>query len=245
MKKKPFPFPFPLDASLIIERRTQILTTLCALDAGFRSSPVSSMKSETLDEMLALYDKFFFSGFLADKLSALCVTLSSRMTSAAGKFICVRGPFKRIKHAEIRMSSDFLFRLEDESYELNGLIAQTPQEAFLIVFEHELCHVLETLVFGETGHSARFLSIVNGLFGHTAVRHRLPTRRQDASASGLMIGSQVSFCYHGSTLSGTITYIGKMVTVMVPSMQGDYRDRLGRRYTKYRVPISKLTLSSS
>jgi len=206
--------------------------------------PVSSLTPETPQRILELYDRVFLSGFLSSMLPGIQVTLSSRMTSSAGKFICMRGPFRRIKHAEIRMSSDFLFRLENGSYELNGLSVGTPQEAFLVVFEHELCHALETIIYGETGHSARFLELANGLFGHTASRHRLPTRRQMASASGLMLGSRVSFSYQGDTLHGVITYIGKMATVMVPSSQGDYRDKRGCRYIKYRVPLSKLTIIS-
>jgi len=242
VKKRSFPFSFPLDASLINRHRAYILNALCSVDAGFCSLPVSSVKPETLRCMLKLYDTLFFSGVLADKLPALFVSLSSRMTSSAGKFICMRGSFRRIKHAEIRMSSDFLFRLEKGPFELNGLSASTPQEAFLIVFEHELCHALETILFGETGHSVRFLSLANGLFGHTAARHRLPTRRQVASDSGLIIGSRASFSYQGNTISGVVTYIGKMATVMVPSPHGDYRDKSGCRYIKYRVPLSNLTL---
>jgi len=245
VKKRSFPFSFPLDASLINRHRAYILNALCSVDAGFCSLPVSSVKPETLRCMLKLYDTLFFSGVLADKLPALFVSLSSRMTSSAGKFICMRGSFRRIKHAEIRMSSDFLFRLENGPFELNGLSVDTPQEAFLIVFEHELCHAIETLFFGETSHSSRFLSIANGLFGHTATRHRLPTRRQAAFDTGLTIGSRVSFPYQNNSLFGVVTYIGKMATVMVPSHRGDYQDKNGHRYTKYRVPLSKLTLIST
>lgn len=242
MIKASLSFPFPLETSQINQHRIHILSKLCSADAGFSSIPVSSVKSETLVLMFKLYDDLFFSGFLASKLPNLCVTLSSRMTSSAGKFICMRGPFRRIKQAEIRMSSDFLFRLDSGPFELNGLSVNSPQEAFLIVFEHELCHALETLLFGDTGHSSRFLSLANGLFGHTASRHRLPTRRQSASDSGLMIGSHVSFSYQNKAVSGIVTYIGKMATVMVPSIHGDYQDKSGRRYTKYRIPLSKLTI---
>ena len=245
MKKKSLPFSSSIDTALIERRRSRILAALRAVDPGFCSVPVSSIKPETLQKMLDLYDQLFFSGFLADKLPEIRVTLSSRMTSSAGKFICVRGPFRRIRQAEIRMSSDFLFRLEEGPFELNGLAVETPQETFLIVFEHELCHALETTLFGETGHSSRFISIANGLFGHTAAHHRLPTRRQAAFNQGLMIGSRVSFLHQENTLSGTITYIGKMATVMVPCPYGDYRDKRGQRYAKYRVPLSKLTDISS
>lgn len=192
--------------------------------------------------MLALYEELFLEHCLEPL--RISVTLSSRLTSSAGKFVFVRGSFGRIKQAEIRLSSDFLTRLDQGPFELNGLSVATPQEAFLLVFEHELCHAIETLLYGQTGHSQRFLSLAHGLFGHTATRHKLPTRRQDAAQQGLLVGSHVSFVHNGQLLTGMITYIGKTATVMVPSVKGEYRDKYGRRYTKYRVPLHRIQKES-
>lgn len=236
------PFSYPLDGTEIVRRRARILALLCAIDDGFCRTPVSSVQTQTLSRMLRLYDELFLENLLSKKLPMLRVTISSRLTSSAGKFVCLRGPFRRIKEAEIRMSSDFLFRLDKGPFELNGLSVSTAQEAFLVVFEHELCHALETALFKQTGHSQRFLSLAHGLFGHTATRHKLPTRRQEAAQNGLFIGKAVSFTHQGKILSGFITYIGKSATVMVPSANGDYRDRAGSRYTKYRVPPDKLKI---
>lgn len=116
--------------------------------------------------------------------------------------------------AEIRMSGDFLFRLNKGPFLLNGLSVSTAQEAFLVVFEHELCHAAENALFGSTGHSSRFLSLAHGLFGHTDTRHSLPTRQQDAAKGGLFVGARVCFCYQGGILSGVVTYVGKTATVM-------------------------------
>ena len=142
------------------------------------------------------------------------------------------------------MSSDFLLRLDAGPFQLNGLSAATPQEAFLIVFEHELCHALETALYGQTGHSQRFLALAHGLFGHTQTRHSLPTRRQEAAKDGLLIGCRVSFPWQGAMLTGVVTYIGKTVTVMVPAPRGEYRDARGRRYCKYHVPPEHLKNNS-
>lgn len=233
-------FPFPLDPDTIIHKRAEILGKLLAADEAFCRIPVSGVSQKTLDMLLSMYDISFLNGCL--KRMNIQVTLSPRMTSSAGKFVYTRGAFGRIKSAEIRMSSDFLQRLDQGPFELNGLTVATPQEAFLLVFEHELCHAAETMLYGKTGHSSRFLHLANGLFGHTATRHRLPTRRHEAAQNGLVVGMNVSFSYKGGQLSGTITYIGKMATVMVPDSRGEYRDRRGRRYTKYRVPLDHLTL---
>ncbi len=233
-------FPFPLNEADIKTKRAQILSALCAEDAGFRQIPIASMRQSTLDALLRLYDQRFLSGFLSSCYGELVVTLSPRLTSSAGKFVFSRDVSKRMQHAEIRMSSDFLFRLKDGPFLLNGLSASSPQEAFLLVFEHELCHALENALYGETGHSSRFLSLAHGLFGHTGTRHSLPTRKQDAAQAGLLVGMQVSFPYQGRKLRGIVTYIGKTATVMVPDPRGPYRDKSGRRYAKYRVSLPAL-----
>lgn len=239
MIRKTLPFAFPLSGETIAHQRAIILGRLLAADEAFCRIPVQGISQDSLDQMLELYDSMFFGGYLR-QLNVI-VTLSSRLTSAAGKFLFVRGAFGRIKHAEIRMSSDFLMRLDQGPFELNGLSVATPQEAFLLVFEHELCHALETLMDGRTSHSSRFLTLANGLFGHTATRHKLPTRRAEAAQNGMIVGASVSFPYNRQTLSGIVTYIGKMATVMVPDPGGEYRDRRGRKYCKYRVPLDRLT----
>jgi len=242
VSKKELPFAFPLHFEEILRKRSEILTHLLAMDSGFCSIPARNIEENTLQSMLEAYDISFLNGYLSKRKLGIDVTLSSRLTSSAGKFVCMRGAFGRIKSMEIRLSSDYLFRLSHGPFQLNGLSVSTPQEAFLVVFEHELCHALETMFYGKTGHSSRFLSLAHGLFGHTATRHSLPSRRQDAAAKGLHVGSRVSFLYKGCELSGTVTYIGKTVTVMVPSTHGEYRDRRGNRYEKYHVNCSNIKI---
>lgn len=234
------PFDFPLSPDVIAERRAQILADLTGYDAGFAKTPVTSIRAVTLGRMLRLYDTLFFSSLLSRAFGELEVTISFRLTSAAGKFIYQRAPDKRMEHAEIRMSGDFLMRLTDGPFLLNGLSAATPQEAFLLVFEHELCHAAETALTGRTGHSANFKALALGLFGHTDTRHSLPTRRQEAAENGIVPGAAVRFAFEGGSLSGIVSHIGKRATVMVPDPRGDYRDRRGKRYARYYVPLSML-----
>ena len=145
------PFAFPLADDDILRRRATILTALCAADNGFCAVPVQSIRRQTLSQMLNLYDKLFFGGFLSQSYGQIDVTLSQRLISSAGKFIYTRGGVSRMCRAEIRMSGDFLFRLNKGPFLLNGLSVSTAQEAFLVVFEHELCHAAENAIFGSTG----------------------------------------------------------------------------------------------
>lgn len=235
-----FPFSFPLSDSEIAQRRSLILSTLCASDSGFSDTPVSSVRKQTLKQLLSLYDELFLTDFLKRAYGSIDVTLSNRLTSSAGKFIYTRNAPDRLHHAEIRMSGDFLFRLNQGPFLLNGLSASSAQEAFLIVFEHELCHALENALYGSTGHSSRFLNLARGLFGHRETRHSLPTRRQEAAENGLRVGMNACFYYRGSVLTGTIANIEKNATVMVKDHRGIYQDRTGQRYSKYRVPLDQL-----
>ena len=86
------PFPFPLGPEDILRRRAVILTGLLARDEGFCTIPVRSILPSTLGHMLSAYDERFFSGMLVRSFPDLHVTLSSRLTSAAGKFVYSRAP---------------------------------------------------------------------------------------------------------------------------------------------------------
>ena len=240
---EPYPFPFPLFPGEITSRRSSILAELRAYDPGFAETPVRSIRTATLQAMRDRVDRLFLDGALMRFYPSLSVTVSNRMTSAAGKFIssarAVRGSDPK---AEIRMSGDFLFRLPEGTYRLNGLTVSSPQEAFLVVFEHETVHAIEKALYGTTGHSKRFLRLAGGLFGHTGIHHELPTRAADAALSGCRPGARVSFPFRETRLTGVVSRIGKTVTVMVPDPRGGFRDAAGRRYAKYRVPLGCITL---
>ena len=238
------PFRFPLSSQTISCYRSSILELLKQNDNGFKTLPVSSIQQSTLHMMRDYVDQLFLNNYLFREYGALPITLSSRMTSGAGKFVYSRQAFLRdTSKAEIRMSGDFLMRLQNGPFYLNGLVAKDPQEAFLIVFEHEVIHAIEYALYGSTGHSSRFLSLANGIFGHTGIRHELPTRTQEAAACGISRGSYVSFPYQGKMVFGIVSYVGKKATVMVADRRGAYIDSKGHTYSKYRVPLNLLSLN--
>lgn len=239
-----FSFPTQNSPSVIASKRQTILSTLVEMDPGFAKTPVKSIYRATLQKMYDLYDDLFFNGTLRRYYIRMDVTMSSRLLKSAGKFLHYQTGL-RARTAEIRMSSDFLFRLGEGPFELNGLRVATPQLAFMIVFEHELCHAIENAFYGNTGHSDRFMYFAYGVFGHTKSTHDLPTRSSETTEkTGITVGSMVSFPYEGRMITGTVSYLGKTARVMVPSPNGTYyeRDNPNHRYMKYQVPISLLTL---
>ena len=94
MEKKRLPFSLPLDQQTIQKQRAIILGNLLAMDRKFCEIPVKGIATSTLDAMLKLYDELFLAGSLSRM--GISVTLSSRLTSSAGKFLYVRGMFGRI-----------------------------------------------------------------------------------------------------------------------------------------------------
>lgn len=189
--------------------------------------------------------------FLGERLTAalgpapqerLRLRLSDRMTSSGGKIFHYyrRSPV----HFEIAVSSHLLFAnfaAGAAPVPVNGLPCHTRLDALQLIFEHELVHLIELLVWGRTScRRAAFRTLAHTLFGHTEVTHRLPTPRQKAwQDHQLRPGDPVHFAFEGRRLHGFVNRITKRATVLVPDPTGQpYAD--GGRYAKYYVPVAAL-----
>ena len=144
------------------------------------------------------------------------------------------------------MGVGFFFDYDEVAGEkqVNGLPSRNALEAFQLVFEHELCHVIEFINFHSSSCSrARFKNIAYRLFGHLESYHQLPTRQRIISEkSGLKIGDSVSFMYGNQRLQGVLYKLNKRATVMVKAKNGNYADREGVRYRKFLVPVEFLSV---
>jgi hypothetical protein len=195
-----------------------------------------------LRRLLELYDHQFFAGLLHRFVEGrLSFRLSRRMTSVGGQTTYR----KRAGTLEICLSTTLMFQTFDEvqrEVRVNGVACHDRLEATMRVFEHELVHLLEFVLFHESSCSGkRFRQLSRNLFGHTAQTHQLVTQRERAWKSmGLHIGSKVSFEFEGRRLTGTIYRITKRATVMVPDPRGPYTDQQQNRYSKYYIPLEWL-----
>ena len=241
MPKSPASLPFSLllPADTICARRADILRRVLAAFPVLRHAPPPELPGEALPFMLRAYDEVFLNGYLgAQRIAPLCIAASVRMTRAAGT-CTIRRPVAGRPQIEIRMGIDFLFRLSEGPFTVNGLCFDTPLEAFLCVLEHELCHALDFLLRGVfERHGPHFKALSKGLFGHTACTHALPTRAQEAAAAGIGVGQWVTFPYEDKMLHGRVSRVGKTASVMVPDRRGGYADVAGQRYSKFTVPLS-------
>jgi len=235
-------------SSEIINKRNIIRNKFIIQSKNVATGNIQSMSNDDLRILFRLYDSEFFNDYFTGKFNGkLTFSLSTRMTSAAGKTIYS----KKIKllqvgeeEYEIRMGIKFFFQYYevDRDKIVSGINTKDSLEAFQIVFEHELCHLIELHIYKESScKKTRFKIMVNNLFAHTDVFHQLPSQKEITSQKyGVKIGQKVSFTCDGKNHNGFIYKINKRATVMVNDSKGTFRDGKGNAYTKWYVPFEKL-----
>jgi hypothetical protein len=205
-----------------------------------------------LRSLFELYDGAYFDGKLAHVLKhhgwPLAFRLSSRMTRAGGKTTrtarrtTVWAP-RRSYQFEIAVSTTLLFETfrDPRSHLVAGVLCHNRLDALMRIFEHELLHLMEFVLWNDSNCSAhRFRTLARGLFSHRESNHQLITPQERAVKElGIKQGDYVSFQREGRTIIGRINRITRRATVLVIDPAGEvYSD--GCRYVKYYVPLSIL-----
>ena len=145
---------------------------------------------------------------------------------------------------EIAISTPLLYQTFADVHRpvrVNGLLCRDRVEALQRVFEHELLHLLEMLLWARSSCSApRFKGLAWNYFGHTATKHDLVTQPERASHRfGLRLGDRVAFVFDGVRRVGVVRRITRRATILVESAAGaPYSD--GKRYEKFYVPLGQL-----
>ena len=232
----------------IIKKRNAIRNKFIAASVNVNTGNIQCMSNNDIKILFHLYDEEFFVNYFRDNLKeSIAFSLSTRMTSAAGKTIY--GIKRKLlqeteKTYEIRMGIKFFFEYSkvDRDKMVSGINTKDSLEAFQIVFEHELCHLLELHLYKESScKKLRFKSMVNNIFSHTEVHHQLPSQKEIVSEKyGLVIGQKVSFFSEGKKYNGFIYKINKRATVMVVNKKGTHKDSNGNVYSKWNVPYEQL-----
>jgi hypothetical protein len=211
------------------------------------------------DEDLALffdqYDQRFYGGACQQTLDAmgspLTFRVSPRMTRAGGKTTKIvpragRG-LAAVPRFEIAVSSTLLFQTFhdfDRPIKVTGLACHNRLEALQRIFEHELVHLIEMLLWQMSCCAAtRFRGIASRFFGHTESTHQLITPDERAREKfGIRPGDRVKFVIDGLPFVGIVNRVTKRATVLVEDTRGPrYSD--GRRYAKFYIPVAMLERS--
>jgi hypothetical protein len=214
------------------------------------------ISSRTLQRMFVEYDERFFLGqtqrLVEFRQGSLDFRLSKRMTRTGGK--TTRIDFAQptatgqLRSYEITLSSHLLFQAFKTSNPrpelVSGVRCRNRLEATQRIFEHEMLHLLEMLLWVHSSCAeSRFKRMARRLFGHTQSTHQLPTRGEVAKTEfGLAAGQWVEFTHEGKTLTGFVNRIGQRATVLVKHAGGElYSD--GFHYQKFYVPLKLLARS--
>lgn len=231
----------------IKEKRHRIWSLFLFRYKSSLKEDISSFKKKDLKYLFYCYDRVFFNHYFSQSFKGkLSFSFSSRMTRSAGKIIFPRSYInlneKDVK-IEIRMATQIFLNYYEISKDkmVNGIKTLDVFEAFLLVFEHEICHLLEILFYKKTSCKGKiFRALAYNIFGHLGVYHDLPLNREVALEKyGFKEGDLVSFEYRGERFSGFVKRITKRATVFVPDPDGDHREK-GMQCFKWYVPIEEL-----
>lgn len=234
----------------VTQRTREIYERLLVGSKYVDSGNFRTIHPDDLKSLFDSYDELFFRQRLRSALAnaPLAFRFSKKMTQAAGRTArrelrSRTGHVIRVEY-EIAISSTLLFYSFDDAYRqisVNGIECRDRLTALQRVFEHELIHLAEMLVWNESSCSGRrFQSIAERLFGHSEHTHRLITPREKAITQfGIRPGDRVAFRLDGQHHVGRVNRITKRATVLVEDARGvPYSD--GKFYRKFYVPISML-----
>jgi hypothetical protein len=200
------------------------------------------IKDSDLRTLFQMYDRSFFGGFFTiEYVKKLKFAFSNKMTKTGGKLQVSRDK----KNYKIVLSIYLLYKSFNQDTReiiINGLVCKDRLEAAMRILEHEIVHLIEYVLYGDSSCSKpRFRTLSKRLFNHTGVTHRLITQDEIAHTNfDLHIGDTVIFEVEDDTLTGIIYRINKRATVMVKHKKGDYFDTKGTRYKKYYVPLQSM-----
>ena len=228
----------------------QIYSSLLDQSRFIRAGNFTSIHSSDLEFLFARYDETFFDGLLYETIersgAPISFRVSKRMTKVGGtttKYRMARGPGPRSSY-EIAISSTLLFATfydVQRPIMVTGVECRDRIECLQRIFEHELIHLTEMLIWDDSSCSRqRFQSLAFQFFTHTEATHQLITPGERASQKfGIRTGDKVRFRIDDACYEGFVNRITKRATVLVEDDCAPLYS-YGKRYAKYYVPISQL-----
>ncbi len=231
-------------------RISDIYHGLLSESRSIREGNFTSIHSRDLEFLFREYDRLFFDGLLGPAArrngTPLTFRVSKRMTRVGGtttKYRRRSGPGPRSSY-EIAVSSTLLFSTfydVDRPITVTGVLCRDRLECLQRIFEHELIHLTEMVVWDDSSCSKqRFQSLAFQLFTHTEATHQLITPSERAhSKFGIRPGDRVRFRMDGAQYEGFVNRITKRATVLVEDDNSPlYSD--GKRYARFYIPLGML-----
>ena len=246
-----------IETSLVLEADAE--QRLAAIgDSILSSSPYvdrpnfTAISDDDLAYLFEQYDQRFLAGACRRTLqwmgSPIDFRVSPRMTRAGGKTTRIvprvaRGLYP-VPRFEIAVSSTLLFQTFadiERPIKVTGAICHNRLDALQRIFEHELVHLVEMLLW-QTSCCAgpRFKDIAGRFFVHTESNHQLITPDERAREKfGIRPGDVVKFEMDVLPYTGIVNRVTKRATILVEDPRGPrYSD--GKRYAKFYIPVGML-----
>ena len=230
----------------INERREKVRERIIGFSNNIENGIITKISEEDLKIVFNHYDAYFLNDYFGENfIGKIKFSFSKRMTRSAGLTIVPKN-IAYLKQSEetyeIKMGINFFLGYYDTSREkkVNGIVTKDALHALQLVFEHELCHVIEFYVFKNSScKKQRFRNISKNIFGHEGVYHGLPSNSEIAKTQyGFKIGDKVSFTLGNKNIQGFISSVNKRATIMVLDKKGRYVDTKGNKYSKYYVALN-------
>lgn len=237
------------NSNTIKEKRALIKEKLFESSLNIKTDNFNKVSENDLYILFKLYDEIFLNNWFKQNFKGkLIFKLSRQLTRSAGntrtkKNIAEINP-EEIDF-EVKISSNHLINFDkiDRLKYVGGIVAESVLDSMMLVFEHEMCHVIEFLMrYKSSCKQKPFKDLIYNLFGQTESTHKLVSANEvNVSEYGVKPGDNVRFLYNDKNINGFIQRINKRATVMCPDKRGNYIDKLGRKYKKFYVPLDCLT----
>lgn len=236
------------DLKTINKKREQIKNKIYEQSQNIKTDDFTKISDNDLYILYNLYDELFLDSWFKYNFKGKIIFKMSRQLSRAAGNTKTKKNIGLLKpediEFEIKISVNHLVNFDkiDRSKSVGGIEVKNKLDSLLLVFEHELCHVIEFLICKKSDcNKQNFKNLIYNLFGQIETTHKLVSVREaNYKEYGLLPGDKVTFNDDGVEFNGIITKINKHATVMSPTLHGKYVDKTGQHYTKYYIPLSCL-----
>lgn len=225
--------------------KDEFSTKYCSNYKNYKQYFIQSFSKNHVSELFYLYDIYFLNNEIGKIVKDnIQFSTSKKMTRIAGKTIYKKSINSEL--LEIRISSVILlnFYANNDCKLVCGIEVKDPLEALQIILEHEICHAIEFISFGNSNcKNKRFKTLSANIFSHKGIYHGLPIIKSSNSCNkknNFKVGDKVLFEFKNCIYNGIISNITKRATVMVQDNFGSYIDKFGYKYNKWYVPIERL-----
>ncbi|MEG2288495.1 MAG: hypothetical protein RSA29_06110 [Clostridium sp.] len=223
----------------IIRLRSIIKNLYCHGCKVIKMNDINNITIHNILVLLKLYDNYIFKDNLSNLIdSNIKISLSNRMTSSGGKTIFNK--ISNIQRYEIRISMRILekFISDNKNKVICGIEGKDVIDALMLILEHEICHVLEFSIYGNSNCRGDIFKIIAyDIFKHKSSYHEiLKDSSKIISENYFKKGQIVNFIYKNKKYEGVIKNINKRATVMVKNGEDIYESN----YTKWYVPLNLL-----